>query len=283
MSRHEIVRQGDRIAKVLARAGLCSRREAERWVDAGRIAVNGKTLDSPAFNVLETDDVTVDGRPLPKADVTRLWRYHKPSGLVTTNKDPEGRRTVFDALPKDLPRVVSIGRLDVNSEGLLLLSNDGSLSRTLELPSTGWLRKYRVRVFGRLGQDDLDRFLDGVTIDGVRYKAEEAIFERQQKGNAWVRIALREGKNREVKRLMESVGCKVNRLIRTSYGPFQLGKLKEGEVEEVPQRVLKDQVGSLTGTSDKNSKDTHVKSSPKKTGSRSKIQTGKSNKRTHPR
>jgi 23S rRNA pseudouridine2605 synthase len=236
---------GERVAKVLARAGICSRREAERMIEAGRVAINGKVLDTPAVKVGASDEVTVDGKPIPAPERPRLWRYHKPVGLVTTHRDPEGRPTVFAALPKNLPRVVSVGRLDVNSEGLLLLTNDGELARRLELPSTGWLRKYRVRVFGRVREEDLARLADGVTIEGMRYGGIEARLDRVQGGNAWLTVGLREGKNREVRRVLEHLGLKVNRLIRISYGPFQLGDLREGDAEEVKAHVLDDQLGTL--------------------------------------
>lgn len=235
--------KGDRIAKVMARAGLCSRRDAERWIAEGRVVVNGEKLTSPAFNVTPDDAVLVDGAPLPDKERTRLWLYHKPKGLVTSTHDGEGRPTVFAALPKTLPRVISIGRLDINTEGLLLLTNDGALARHLELPSTGWLRRYRVRAFGKIDQETLDSLTDGIAIDGVLYGAVEANLERQQGGNAWLTIGLREGKNREVKRILEHLGLAVNRLIRMSYGPFQLGDVGEGEVQEVRGRVLRDQLG----------------------------------------
>lgn len=237
------VREGSRIAKVLARSGVCSRREAERWIEAGRVTLNGEVLTSPAINVNDQDKIFVDGKPLPRAEPIRAWRYNKPRGLVTTHSDPEGRPTVFADLPKDLPRVVSIGRLDINSEGLLLLTNDGQLSRLLELPATGWVRRYRVRVFGRVTPEDLQRLVRGVTIDGVRYEASEATIQHQTKDNSWVLVGLKEGKNREVKRMMESIGCKVNRLIRISYGPFQLGNLESGAVEEIKTRSLAEQLG----------------------------------------
>lgn len=233
-----------RIARAMARAGLCSRREAERWIADGRVSVNGHRLDTPACEVGPGDTVLVDGKPLPAAEPPRLWRYHKPKGLVTTHADPEGRPTVFDALPKDLPRVISIGRLDFNTEGLLLLTNDGALARHLELPSTGWLRRYRVRAHGRIAQTDLDGLKDGITIDEVRYGPVEATLDSVQGGNVWVTLALREGKNREVRRILEHLGLAVNRLIRVSYGPFQLLDLKPGEADAVKQRVLADQLGT---------------------------------------
>ncbi len=239
--------KGARIAKVLARAGVCSRREAERLIAAGRVSVDGQTLTSPAVTVTPDQNIRVDGKRIAKPDPTRLWRYHKPAGLVTTHNDPEGRPTVFDALPPDMPRVISIGRLDVTSEGLLLLTNDGELARMLELPATGWVRRYRVRAFGRISQEELSKLEAGITIDGVRYGALKASLDRLQGGNAWITLALREGKNREVRRVLEHLGLKVNRLIRTSYGPFQLGKLKAGSVEEVNPSVLRDMLGSAYG------------------------------------
>ena len=233
---------GERIAKTLARAGLCSRREAERWIGEGRVAVNGTVLTTPAVLVTDADSVTVDGRPLPGKEPTRLWRYNKPAGLVTTQRDPQGRPTVFEKLPPALPRVVSIGRLDLNSEGLLLLTNDGALARFLELPSTGWPRRYRVRVHGRMAPEALARLKGGVTVDGVRYGPVEAVLDRQTGANAWLTVSLREGKNREVRRVLESIGLSVNRLIRISFGPFHLGKLDGGGVEEVRPSVMRDQL-----------------------------------------
>jgi 23S rRNA pseudouridine2605 synthase len=236
-------REGERIAKVLARAGLCSRREAERWIAAGRVAVDGKILDSPAVTVTPASRVTVDGAPLPAAEAPRLWRYHKPAGLVTTARDPQGRPTVFDNLPKSLPRVVSVGRLDLNSEGLLLLTNDGALARRLELPSSGWVRRYRVRVHGRVGDADLARLDGGITVDGVKYGPIRAKLDRQQRSNAWITMSLTEGKNREIRKVLAHMGWPVTRLIRLSYGPFQLGGLEPGKVEEVPARVMAEQLG----------------------------------------
>jgi 23S rRNA pseudouridine2605 synthase len=235
---------GERIAKVLARAGLCSRRDAERWIAEGRVAVNGKVLATPACVVTEADRVVVDGEPLPERERTRLWLYHKPRGLVTTARDPEGRRTVFAALPADLPRVVAVGRLDINTEGLLLLTNDGGLARVLELPATGWLRRYRVRAHGTVTPEDLTKLADGVEIDGIHYGAVEAVIDRVQGRNVWLALGLREGKNREVKNILGHLGLATNRLIRVSYGPFQLGDLKEGEVREIRGRVLRDQLGA---------------------------------------
>ena len=233
----------ERVAKRIARAGLCSRREAERWIGEGRVRVNGKVLDTPAVVVSETDLVEVDGAPIPKHERTRLWLFHKAQGLITTSKDPEGRKTVFEVLPTSLPRVVSVGRLDINTEGLLLLTNDGGLARTLELPSTGWSRKYRVRVFGKIDTLQLDSLKDGIAVDGVLYGAIEAKLDRQEGANAWLTLVLREGKNREVKRVLGALGLEVNRLIRVSYGPFQLGDLQSGEVREVRGRLLRDQLG----------------------------------------
>ena len=232
----------ERVAKAIARAGVCSRREAETLVNQGRVTVNGKTLDSPAFNVRAGDDVRVDGEALPRREPPRLWRYHKPAGLVTTHNDPEGRATVFDQFT-DLPRVLSVGRLDLNTEGLLLLTNDGGLARHLELPSTGWKRRYRVRAHGHVEPRELEAIRDGVEVDGVRYGAVEAAIDRRQGGNVWLTIAIKEGKNREVRRILEHLGLKTNRLIRTAYGPFQLGSLKRGEVAETPAKTLREQLG----------------------------------------
>ena len=232
-----------RIAKAMARAGLCSRREAERWIGEGRVTVNGKLLTTPAFEVTPKDKVVVDGKPLPGAEPPRLWRYYKPKGLVTTHKDPQGRPTVFGELPAELPRVISVGRLDFNSEGLLLLTNSGAIARHMELPSTGWLRRYRVRANGRVSQEQLDELKDGVEIEGVRYGSIEAKLDSVQGANAWLTVALREGKNREVRRILAHLGLKVNRLIRVSYGPFQLLDLKPGDVDSVKRRVLAEQLG----------------------------------------
>jgi 23S rRNA pseudouridine2605 synthase len=234
---------GERIAKVMARAGLCSRREAEAWIAQGRVAVNGAVIASPALNVTPRDRISVDGKPLPRAGRTRLFLYHKPRGLVTTHADPEGRSTIFGTLPPGLPRLISVGRLDINTEGLLLLTNDGGLARVLELPETGWLRRYRVRALGSIAQPQLDALHKGITVDGVRYGEIEATLDRQQGANVWLTFAIREGKNREVRRVLEHLGLKVNRLIRVSYGPFQLGELKDGAIEEVRTRHLREQLG----------------------------------------
>lgn len=239
--------KGERIAKVLARAGVCSRREAERWIADGRVAVNGAILATPAVTVTAADIVVVDGKPLPTADVTRLWRYHKPSGLVTSHRDPQGRPTIFAALPTSIGRVISVGRLDLNSEGLLLLTNDGELARRLELPATGWTRRYRVRVHGRVDTAQLAALDKGVTLSGIRYEPVQARLDKVQGSNAWLTVSLREGKNREIRKIMEHLGLAVTRLIRTAYGPFQLGKLEPGEVHEVPAKVLREQLGLATG------------------------------------
>jgi 23S rRNA pseudouridine2605 synthase len=234
---------GERIAKVISRAGLASRRDAEEWVTQGRVAVNGRIINSPALDVTSRDVITVDGEPLPERERTRLFLYHKPRGLMTTHADPEGRPTVFDNLPEGLPRLISIGRLDFNTEGLLLLTNDGGLARALELPDTGWLRRYRVRAHGEVTQAQLDQLKNGVEVDGVKYGSIDATLERDQGANVWLTFAIREGKNREVRNVMAHLGLEVNRLIRISYGPFQLAEIAEGEVEEVKTRVLREQLG----------------------------------------
>lgn len=235
--------KGDRIAKVLARAGIASRREAERMIEAGRVTVNGKIIERAALNVSDSDKITVDGKPVGEPDPPRLWLYHKPTGLVTTNSDEKGRTTIFDEMPEDLPRVMTVGRLDLNSEGLLLLTNDGDIKRKLELPATGWVRKYRVRVNGRPTEDTFAPLRKGITVDGERFQPMTISLDRQQGANAWVTVSLREGKNRELRRAMEAVGMTVNRLIRVSYGPFQLGTLKTGAVEEIRRKLVRDQLG----------------------------------------
>jgi len=239
--------KGERIAKRLARAGICSRREAERLIEAGRVTVDGKKLTSPAFNVTESSRITVDGKPVGKAEAPRLWRYHKPTGTITTAHDPQGRPTVFEKLPEDLPRVVSVGRLDFNTEGLLLLTNDGELARHLELPQNAWLRHYRVRVFGAVDPAKLAALSKGITISGIHYEGIQAAIETGKTvgRNLWLSISLREGKNREIRKLMEHMGLQVTRLIRVSFGPFQLGKLPENTVEEVPQRILRESLGNF--------------------------------------
>lgn len=235
--------KGERIAKFLSRAGIASRREAERMIEAGRVTVNDKLIDSPALNVTERDKITVDDTPVGAPEPARLWLYHKPTGLVTTARDEKGRDTVFDNLPEGMPRVMSVGRLDLNSEGLLLLTNDGGVKRKLELPSTGWVRKYRVRVKGNPSEDDLTPLRKGIEIEGERFQPMSVSLDRHQGANAWLTVGLREGKNREIRRAMEAIGLSVNRLLRVSYGPFKLGDLKPGEVEEIRPRVLRDQLG----------------------------------------
>jgi len=237
--------KGERIAKAMARTGVASRRESERMIEAGRVAVNGKKLTTPAFLVTPKDKITLDGAGIGSKQPPRLWRYHKPDGLLTTHRDPGGRPTVFENLPEDLPRVISVGRLDMNSEGLLLLTNDGELARMLELPSTGWARRYRARAWGKTDQFQLDKLMKGVDIDGIQTGPIEAKLDKQQGDNAWISVTIREGKNREVRRALETLNLKVNRLIRLSYGPFQLSDLLKSGIEEVPNRILRDQVGHL--------------------------------------
>ena len=234
----------ERIAKFIARSGVCSRREAEELIKQQRVSVNGVVIETPAFNVEGTEKILIDGEKLPQKDKVRLWVYHKPTGLVTTHRDEKGRNTVFDNLPKGLPRVISIGRLDLNSEGLLLLTNSGELSRSLELPSNGWSRRYRVKVHGRFDKDKLSGLEKGVEIEGVTYGSIKVEIDSEQGTNAWLSVTLQEGKNREIRKVMKFLGLEVARLIRVSYGPFQLGSLKKGEVKEVPQKVLKEQLGS---------------------------------------
>jgi len=266
----------ERIAKVLARAGLCSRREAERWIAEGRVRVDGETLTTSAFTVGEEAQITVDGKPLPQREKTRLWIYHKPPGLISTNSDPEGRPTIFDKLPGDLPRVVTVGRLDMASEGLILLTNDGDLARRLELPASGWRRRYRARVFGRVDTMALAQLSKGVTVEGVTYGPIEAALEITKgeggsKANSWIVISLAEGRNREVRRVMEHLGFSVSRLIRTAYGPFQLGKLKRGAVRTVPQKVLDEQLGTALKGKENSGEKTTKKKSAEKTPKRKKL------------
>jgi 23S rRNA pseudouridine2605 synthase len=235
--------EGERIAKVIARAGICSRRDAEKLIAEGRVKLDGQIVSTPAIKVTKLNIIQVDEKPIAEAEPARLWRYHKPAGLVTTHKDEKGRPTVFASLPKSLGRVVSVGRLDFNSEGLLLLTNDGEIARRLEVPSSGWVRKYRARLFGKVNQADLDKLATGVTIAGVAYGPIVADIERTKGVYSWATVGLKEGKNREVKRVMESLGLKVARLIRISYGPFQLGHLAEGAVEEIPAKLWREQLG----------------------------------------
>lgn len=233
----------ERLAKFLARSGLCSRREAEEYIKQKRVTVNGEIIDTPAFNVEGNEKILVDGEKLPSVDNTRLWLYYKPVGVITTHKDTQDRPTVFDNLPDNLPRVISVGRLDLNSEGLLLLTNNGELSRLLELPSNGWSRRYKVKVHGFIDKKKLSDLQKGIKVDGVEYGSIKAEIETIKGTNAWLVVTLNEGKNREIRKVMAAIGLDVARLIRLSYGPFQLGKLKKGEVKEVPQKVLKEQLG----------------------------------------
>lgn len=237
--------KGERIAKRMARAGLCSRRDAEKWIEAGRVTVNGNVLTSAACVVADSDEILVDGQRLGQKEKTRLFLYHKPDGVVTTAKDEKGRKTVFEALPPGLPRVVTVGRLDINTEGLLLLTNDGELARYLELPATALKRKYRVRAYGRVSQTKLDGLKKGLYWKGVKYGPIEAVMEKQQGGNVWIEISITEGKNREVRNVMESLGLAVNRLIRLSYGPFHLGSLPKGAVLEIRHAMLREQVSGF--------------------------------------
>ncbi len=234
----------ERIAKFMARSGVCSRRQAEELIKQQRVTVNGETITSPAFNVEGNEKILLDGEKLPAVEETRLWLYYKPVGLLTTHKDTDNRPTVFDNLPAGMPRVISVGRLDLNSEGLLLLTNNGELSRKLELPQNGWSRRYKVKVHGYVDLKKLAKLADGVTVDGINYGPVKAELESEQGTNAWLTVTLNEGKNREIRKLMKSIDLDVARLIRLSYGPFQLGSLRKGEVREVPGKVLKEQLGS---------------------------------------
>ncbi len=246
--------KGERIAKTLSRAGVASRREAERMIEAGLVTVNGKPITSPALNVLPSDRITVEGKAIGAAEPARLWLYYKPEGLVTSASDEKGRPTVFENLPEDMPRVMSIGRLDLNSEGLLLLTNDGELKRRLELPSTGWLRKYRVRVKGNPTDVDLEPLRKGITVDGERFQPMTVTMDRHQGANAWLTVGLREGRNREIRRAVNAINLTVNRLIRVSYGPFRLGEMEPGQVDEVRPKVLRDQLGLTDDTTTKPAK-----------------------------
>ena len=243
--------QSERIAKRIARAGLCSRRNAENWIRAGRVSVNETVLDTPAFKVGLNDRILVDNKPLPEQKATRLWKYYKPRGLIVSHHDEQGRVSIFDRIGNELPRVISIGRLDIDSEGIILLTNDGHLARHLELPSTGWTRKYRVRIFGKVDETQLDKLKNGIIIEGIRYGSLLARLDKQMTSNAWLTIAIKEGKNREIRRVMEFLGYSVSRLIRISYGPFQLGKMQEEALIEVKQSVLREQLGQVCSKNEK--------------------------------
>jgi len=239
----EEAKKGERIAKYLSRAGVCSRRDAERLILEGRVSLNGKVLKSPAQNVVESDKIYVDNQRVGGKEETRMWRYHKPKGLVTTHHDEKGRATIFESLPEDMPRVMSVGRLDLTTEGLILLTNNGELARHLELPATGWTRKYRVRAFGEITQARLDKLKDGIKIDGILYNSITAKLEKEQGDNVWIEMILTEGKNREIRKVLEYLGLKVNRLIRVSYGPFILGRMAENEVQEIGYKAIKEALG----------------------------------------
>ena len=254
----------ERIAKRLAGAGVCSRREAERMIADGRVAIDGETLTSPAISVTEDARITVDGKPVAKAERTRLWRFHKPRGVLTTHRDPEGRPTVFDGLPKALGRLISVGRLDYNSEGLLLLTNDGGLARRLELPSGGWVRRYRVRAFGKVDAERLEALAAGITIDGVNYGPIQCGIESQRGDNSWLTLSLKEGKNREIRRVMEHLGLTVNRLIRIGFGPFALAKLAAGAIEEVPAKAIAEKLGKGSAAAAPGAKARKAKPRPRK-------------------
>lgn len=273
---------GERIAKVLSRAGIASRREAERLIEAGEVKVNGKLVTSPALNVTARDRITVSGQPVGAPEPARLWLYYKPEGLVTSASDEKGRDTVFDHLPEDMPRVMSVGRLDLNSEGLLLLTNDGALKRQLELPSTGWLRKYRVRVKGNPTDPELDPLRKGITVEGERFQPMDVVLDRHQGANAWLTVGLREGRNREIRRAMSAIGVTVNRLIRISYGPFRLNELKPGEVEEVRARVLKEQLGSLLPGAAEPEAPAAARARPSSSGARRRVVTSSAKSAARP-
>jgi 23S rRNA pseudouridine2605 synthase len=291
MAETETTEKGERVAKILARAGLCSRRDAERWIAEGRVSLRGEVLTSPAVNVGNPAELTVDGKPLPEAGRARLWRYHKPSGLVTTHRDEKGRETVFEALPKELPRLISVGRLDLNSEGLLLLTNDGELARRLELPANGWIRRYKVRVHGVVDPARLESLEKGVTVDGVPYGPIQAVYEGDQRtSNVWITVSLREGRNREIRKVMTHLGLAVTRLIRLSYGPFQLGNLPRGTLEEVPPRVMREQFGeeAKPGTAEKKPKPERHQPEPRpqrpsrpNKNARAKAKTARMKKKAH--
>lgn len=239
--------EGERIAKRLARAGVCSRRDAERLIEAGRVTVDGKVLTSPALNVTDSNFIKVDGKPITAPEETRVWRYHKTAGTITTARDPQGRPTVFEKLPPEMPRVVSVGRLDFNTEGLLLLTNDGELARHLELPQNAWLRHYRVRVYGDVDPALIASVANGVTISGIRYEPVKIEIEKgkEEGANSWLAVTIREGKNREVRKIMDHLGLQVTRLIRVAFGPFPLGKLPRGAIEEIPRRALRESLGNF--------------------------------------
>ncbi len=233
---------GERIAKVIARSGLCSRREAERMIESGRVSLDGNIIDKPGINVTPSNVILVDGKPIAAPEKARLWIFHKPKGVITSNGDPQGRKTVFEILPDYMPRVISVGRLDFNTEGLLLLTNDGKLARHMELPSTGWVRKYKVRAFGTIENHRLDILRRGATISGVKYGSAKIEVEKTQNDNSWLTVSITEGKNREVRKMLEFIGLEVNRLIRVSYGPFQLGSLDVLEAKEVSEQIIRQQI-----------------------------------------
>jgi len=240
-------KKGERIAKVMARAGVCSRRDAEKLIAKGVVAVNGVTVGTPAFFVKPDDSIVADGKPVPVKEPTRVWRYHKPAGLIVSHNDEKNRKTVFETLPAGMPRVISVGRLDFNSEGLLLLTNDGAFSRYAEMPSTGWVRRYRVRIHGKMTEEAKNALEQGVTVDGIAYKGVKVVIDKEQNANQWLTVSLTEGKNREIRKLMAHFGYDVTRLIRVAYGPFQLGMLPRGAVEEVSAKVLREQIGAKAG------------------------------------